>query len=156
MKNSVYYRSPIGLILIEENGGVITKLDFVNKKNVKINTCKSEVLKKILEQLDQYFKKKRKKFSIKVFFSGTEFQRKVLKKTSEIPYGKTATYSDIAKLIGNPKAARAVGSALRQNKVPIIIPCHRVIGKDGGLKGFAGKIKVKEFLLKLENPDFKI
>ncbi|MEO0289252.1 MAG: methylated-DNA--[protein]-cysteine S-methyltransferase [candidate division WOR-3 bacterium] len=156
MRNSTYYRSPVGLILVEENDGVITKLDFVKRKNVKINNRKSELLKEVIEQLDQYFKKKRKNFSIKVFFSGTEFQRKVLKKTCEIPYGKTATYSDIAKLIGRPKAVRAVGSALRQNNVPIIIPCHRVIGKDGGLRGFAGKIRVKEFLLKLENPDFKI
>ncbi|MEJ5307084.1 MAG: methylated-DNA--[protein]-cysteine S-methyltransferase [candidate division WOR-3 bacterium] len=156
MKNFVYYKSPIGFILIEENDGVITKLDFVNKKKVKKNTHKSELLKKVLEQLDQYFKKKRKNFSIKVLFSGTEFQKKVLKTICKIPYGKTATYSDIAKLVGNPKAVRAVGNALRQNNVPIIIPCHRIIGKDGGLRGFAGKIKVKEFLLKLENPDFKI
>lgn len=155
MKNSVYYKSPVGLILIEEEKGIVTKLDFVKKKEVKKNYQKSEILKKVLKQLDQYFKKKRKNFSIEVFFSGTQFQRMVLKKTCEIPYGKTVTYSDIAKLVGSPKAVRAVGSALKQNKVPIIIPCHRVIGKDRNLRGFAGKIKVKKFLLKLENPDFK-
>jgi len=109
-----------------------------------------------LKQLDQYFKKKRKKFSLKVNFSGTDFQKEVLKKTCEIGYGETVSYSKIAKMIGRPKAVRAVGSALKQNSVPIIIPCHRVIGKDGNLRGFAGKIKVKEFLLKLENPHFKI
>lgn len=156
MKNCAYFDSPIGLILIEEQNGVITKLDFVKSKSVKINTYRSKILDKALKQLDQYFKKKRRKFSLKVYFSGTDFQKEVLKKTCEIGYGETLSYSKIAKMIGRPKAVRAVGSALRQNRVPIIIPCHRVIGKDGNLKGFAGKIKVKEFLLKLENPNFKV
>lgn len=156
MKNSVYFNSPVGLILIEEDGGVITKLNFVSKKNVKRNVYKGNFLKNVLKQLDQYFKKKRKNFSIKVFYSGTDFQKKVLIETSKIPYGKTVSYSDIAKLVGRPNAVRAVGTALKQNSVPIIIPCHRVIGKDGGLRGFAGKVKIKESLLKLENPDFKI
>lgn len=81
---------------------------------------------------------------------GTEFQRQVWEALREIPYGSTCTYGDIAARIGRPKAVRAVGHAIGQNPVSIIVPCHRVIGKDGGLTGFAGGLAVKKLLLELE------
>ena len=81
---------------------------------------------------------------------GTEFQKKVWEEMQKIPYGKTRTYGELAEKVGNPKGARAVGMACNKNKIPVIIPCHRVVGKNGKLTGFAGGLDIKELLLKIE------
>ena len=102
------------------------------------------------EQLTAYFAGERKTFDLKLNPVGTEFQLQVLAELQKIPYGITASYGDIAKRIGRPKAVRAVGAANGRNPIPIIIPCHRVIGSTGKLTGFGGGIPTKKALLKLE------
>jgi len=101
-------------------------------------------------QLLQYFQRKRKQFSLPLDLEGTEFQKRVLKAVQEVPYGSTRSYKDIAERIGNPKAVRAVGNANRTNPLPILIPCHRIIGSDGSLTGFGGGIDLKRKLLEFE------
>ena len=101
-------------------------------------------------QLRDYFAGKRHTFDLKIKPSGTEFQLQVLDELCKIPYGTTVSYSDIANRIGRPKAVRAVGAANGRNPIPIIIPCHRVIGASGDLTGFGGGLPTKEALLRLE------
>ena len=102
------------------------------------------------EQLAAYFAGKRKSFNLNLKPGGTEFQMQVLDELQKIPYGTTTSYGDIAKRIGRPKAVRAVGAANGRNPIPIIIPCHRVIGSSGDMTGFGGGIPTKEALLRLE------
>ncbi len=101
-------------------------------------------------QLEEYFSGKRKKFAFPLQLSGSVFQQRVLKIVSDIPYGKTVAYGEIANLISQPQASRAVGLANATNRLPIVIPCHRVIGKNGQLTGYAGGLEVKRWLLELE------
>ncbi|NMB08106.1 MAG: methylated-DNA--[protein]-cysteine S-methyltransferase [Tissierellia bacterium] len=151
------YNSPIGLIhvVVDEIG--VKKIflfeeewnDYL-KENTNIKLDK-DICRDVIVQLNEYFNKKRKNFNLSLSIEGTEFRKKVWKALMEIPYGEVRTYTQIANEIGNPKAVRAVGQANRANELPIIIPCHRVIGKDGKLVGYAGdKIFVKRFLLELE------
>ena len=149
------YNFEIGRILIVENEDYIVKVEFLNDKNQFINkkygTEKETLLiKKTKKELMEYFDGKRKIFDIPIKLNGTDFQVKVWKELLKLPYGETCSYLDIAKKIGNPNAARAVGMANNKNKIQIIIPCHRVIGSNKKLIGYAGGIKVKEKLLKLE------
>jgi len=109
-----------------------------------------QCLKDCVRQLDEYFIGKRKEFELELLPQGTPFQMKVWQKLMEIPYGKTASYKDIAEAVDSPKAVRAVGGANNKNKICIIIPCHRVIGSDGSLVGYGGGIWRKEWLLKHE------
>ncbi len=101
-------------------------------------------------QLDEYFRGKRKSFSIPIILNGTEFQQKVWKQLQSIPYGETISYQELAEKIGDKKKARAVGAANGKNPIPIIVPCHRVISKDGSLGGFGGGVPVKRYLLEME------
>jgi len=101
-------------------------------------------------QLQEYFAGERRSFDLALNLSGTEFQLRVLEELQRIPYGETTSYSDIARRIGRPKAMRAVGAANGRNPIPIIIPCHRVIGSGGALTGFGGGLDTKEALLRLE------
>jgi methylated-DNA-[protein]-cysteine S-methyltransferase len=152
MKNIFYYESKIGRIKIEESGTAVTRLDFVSnddKENI-IEGSKTELLMEIVKQLDEYFDGTRKAFDLPIEPEGTEFQKKVWKALIEIPYGETKSYGQIAKIIGNDKAARAVGMANNKNPIAIIIPCHRVIGANGKLVGYAGGLELKEKLLELE------
>lgn len=150
-----YIRSFIGWIKIEEKDGVIVSVDFLEDSKPKKVFSESKTIKECKKQLDEYFKGRRKKFDLKVMISGTDFQKKVLTVTGKIKYGETLSYSQVAAMVNKPKAFRAVGLVLKQNKVPLLIPCHRVIGKDGSLKGFAKKIQIKEKLLKFENKNKK-
>ncbi|MFD2618511.1 methylated-DNA--[protein]-cysteine S-methyltransferase [Terrilactibacillus laevilacticus] len=109
-----------------------------------------EVHEEIIHQLQDYFNGKRQSFNFPVVYIGTPFQIKVWKSLQSIPFGKTKSYKEIASIIGNPKAVRAIGSANNKNPIPIIVPCHRVIGTNGLLVGYAGGLDKKEFLLKLE------
>jgi methylated-DNA-[protein]-cysteine S-methyltransferase len=104
----------------------------------------------VCAQLSEYFAGERKKFDLELTLSGTEFQVSVLQALQEIPYGETTSYGAIAKQIGRPKAVRAVGAASGRNPIPIIIPCHRVIGSSGDLTGFGGGLDTKAELLRLE------
>jgi len=104
----------------------------------------------VKEQLQEYFEGSRSSFDLPLAPEGTDFQKLVWEELLKIPYGESRTYSEIAVAIGRPKASRAVGNAINKNPIAIIIPCHRVIGKDGNLRGYAGGLELKEMLLRLE------
>lgn len=104
----------------------------------------------VKEQLQEYFEGRRSSFDLPLAPEGTDFQKLVWEELLKIPYGESRTYSEIAVAIGRPKASRAVGNAINKNPIAIIIPCHRVIGKDGKLRGYAGGLELKEMLLRLE------
>lgn len=111
----------------------------------------SPIIKETKNQLIAYFERKRKEFDIPLLFVGSEFQKNVWYELLQIPYGKTMTYLDLSKKINNEKAIRAVASANGANAISIIVPCHRIIGSDGKLIGYAGGLKTKSELLKIEN-----
>lgn len=115
-----------------------------------IEEGKSPLLRKVEEQVNQYLNGERTTFSVQLDLRGTPFQRRVWNALLQIPYGCTATYKDIACTAGSPGAARAVGQANNRNPIPIIVPCHRVIGSNGSLTGYGGGMHIKEWLLKLE------
>lgn len=120
------------------------------KNNAKKATNKDTVLMEAKKQLEEYFKNKRTKFDLSLDPQGTDFQQKVWKALRKIPYGKTWSYLDIAKMINKPTAVRAVGGAIGRNPLSIIVPCHRVIGSNGKLTGFAGGLGKKTVLLNIE------
>lgn len=153
MKNMIYYKSPIGNLIIMEEENAIIKLCFKEQEitNIKdIQEFETPLLKKAKKQLEEYFEGKRKKFDLSLRLNGTSFQNKVWKALLNIPYAKTCSYKDIAKNIGNENASRAVGNANNKNPLPIFIPCHRVIGSNGKLIGYAGGLDIKIKLLELE------
>ena len=139
-------KTPVGEITIEEKDGSITRI----YPGVTEAWGNASVLIKAKQQLEEYFSGKRKTFDLPLAPTGTEFQQKVWQALLDIPYGKTATYGELAEAVGNPKAARAVGMALNKNPIPIIIPCHRIVGKNGTLTGFAWGIEAKKYLIILE------
>ena len=110
----------------------------------------NENLRDSSKQIQQYFYEKRKNFNVKVQISMPPFYQKVLSEVKKIPYGEVRTYKEIAAKAGNPRAYRATGSANAKNILPIIIPCHRVVGNDGNLGGYGGGMKIKKYLLKME------
>ena len=141
-----YYRSEIGLIKIIGTEDGVTFVGFVDeepKEYPDIHIC----LKECIEQIDEYFKGKRKKFSVKLQPQGTKFQKQVWNQLMKIPFGETASYTNIAEAVGNRKAVRAVGNANGKNNIVIIIPCHRVIGSDGTLVGYGSGLDRKQWLL---------
>ncbi|MGN0690718.1 MAG: methylated-DNA--[protein]-cysteine S-methyltransferase [Oscillospiraceae bacterium] len=142
------YASPIGTLVIREEYGAVTKLYLDDNAGYKA-PC-SEVIGEACRQLDEYFSGRRTVFELPLAPKGTSFQLRVWNELKKLPYGRTACYQDIAAGIGNIKAARAVGQAVNKNPLMIVIPCHRVISKDGGIGGFACGISVKEYLLELE------
>lgn len=110
----------------------------------------NEVLQAAQQQLGEYFAGRRRVFDLPLAPVGTEFQRTVWQALADIPYGSTISYAQLAQRLGNPNGTRAVGAANGRNPLPIVLPCHRVIGADGGLTGFGGGLPTKEFLLRLE------
>lgn len=145
-----YYQSPVGLIEIMSDENCITALSFVEETSGTNETAFPEVLQKALKQVEEFFQGKRKEFQLELEAKGTEFQQQVWKQLVEVPYGETACYGDIAARLGNAKASRAVGGANNKNKIAIIIPCHRIVGADGSLTGYAGGLWRKEWLLQHE------
>lgn len=144
-----YYSSPIGLVEITGSKDGITSIIFADDSQVAIGEI-PETLKNSYNQIDEYFKEKRKTFDFKLSPEGTEFQKKVWMELMNIPFGETLTYKDIACRLGNIKAVRAVGNANGKNPISIVIPCHRVIGSNGELTGYAGGLDRKAWLLKHE------
>lgn len=159
MDNVFYYETKIGKIGIVENGDAITKIYLLKNdsenKNI-INIIETPLLKMANQQLGEYLIGKRKRFDLPLAPQGTEFQHKVWRVLQEIPYGETCSYKDVAKNIGNIKASRAVGMANNKNPIPILIPCHRVIGANGKLVGYALGLELKERLLELEKQNINI
>lgn len=168
--------TPIGKLCIEVEGGFVTGVRMAfeesdrkecrqeiisnngsTKENMLVNhseECLGKVSMDLLtetgKQLQEYFDGKRKGFNLPILLRGTEFRKKVWQGLCTIPYGETRSYKELAELVGNPKAVRAVGGANNKNPIMIIVPCHRVIGADGSLVGFGGGLEVKKYLLELE------
>jgi methylated-DNA-[protein]-cysteine S-methyltransferase len=139
-----FYHSPIGLLEITGTDKAITSIHFADTESEKNENM--PVLK-CLRQIDSYFKGEIAAFSVDLDLSGTAFQKQVWKAVKSIPYGETRTYSDIAASIGSPKAVRAVGTAIGRNPAAIVLPCHRVKGKNNSLTGYAWGTWRKEWLL---------
>ncbi len=150
----VKFQSEIGPIYLvaSENGlhGVFWKEKKIEYANPKMRGKAIEILNETQKQIEQYLYGQRKVFNLPLDIAGTEFQKRVWHELSKIPYGKTFSYSDIAKKIKNDKAVRAVGTANGRNPISLIVPCHRVIAADGTLGGYAGGLEIKEKLLRLE------
>lgn len=138
----------IGLIKLVAEGEAITEIVFNTKED--LTSSDSPVIRQCIAELEEYFRGERTTFNVPIKINGTEFQNRVWNELIKIPYGKTISYSELAIRLGDIKTIRAAASANGKNKLPIIIPCHRVIGKDGSLVGFAGGLDKKEMLLKLE------
>ena len=148
-----FHESPIGRLLLIGTHNALQHLYFPkNWTESDIEGCilSPATFNQVTEQLDQYFRQERQDFDLSIDPKGTAFQRQVWQQLTQIPYGTTASYQDVATRIGKPKACRAVGMANRCNPIPIIIPCHRVIGKNGTLTGFGGGLDIKQDLLNLE------
>jgi methylated-DNA-[protein]-cysteine S-methyltransferase len=154
MKCYTRMESPVGpLILVADEAG-LRRIDFVHGRHPATADPSwqenSAGFGNIIEQLNAYFAGNLKDFTVPLAPEGTEFQQKVWKSLCNIPYGETISYGELARRIGNPNASRAVGLANGSNPIPIIIPCHRVIGSDGKLTGYGGGLPIKEKLLALE------
>lgn len=146
--NKGSFDSVIGRIVVEDDGSFITRVYVDNAFIGSGDNSRLFIAAK--KQLEEYFCGKRREFDIPIRLNGTEFQKAVWNALLTVPYGKTASYKDIAAMIGKPKAARAVGGANNKNPVMIIVPCHRVVGADGGLTGYACGTDIKQTLLNIE------
>lgn len=150
MKNAFSFETEIGKLSLCQENNVITKLYFNNNAPLDFTNHKTALLEEAAYQIQAYLAGTLKVFSFPYQAKGTAFQKKVWSSLLTIPYGETRSYKDIATLINRHTAYRAVGSANNKNQLPLIIPCHRVIGSDQTLVGYAGGLKIKEFLLRLE------
>lgn len=157
------YQSPCGTLMLGSYDGKLCLCDWQVEKHrdhvdrrlkrmLHADFCEGTdtVIEKAVNQLDEYFAGKRKTFDIDLLFVGTDFQMKVWEELLKIPFGKTVSYTDMARLIGMPKAVRAVANANGANAISIFAPCHRVIGSDHSLTGYGGGLDAKRFLLELE------
>ncbi len=140
-------KTPIGNIKIEENDGSIVRIQHTDEPHLESSNI---LLCEAKNQLTEYFEGKRKVFDLPLNLAGTEFQQNVWNALKEIPYGETRSYKQIAERIGNPSACRAVGMANNKNPIMIVVPCHRVIGSNGSLTGYAFGTDMKNWLLQLE------
>ncbi len=149
-KTYFVYRTPLGRVTIGSDGEQLTRFAFgiarfegIEKASTLTNRASSEVL--------EYLAGKRRSFDVPIAHVGTPFQRSVWEALSAIPYGHTMTYGDLARSLGNPGAMRAVGAACAHNPLPLFVPCHRVVGANGALGGYAFGAAIKRFLLDLES-----
>jgi len=148
--------SPVGaLTIVASDDGIVAILwEKDNPDRVRVGAPVDQPdhphLRRAISQLEEYFAGSRHTFDLPLDFGGTDFQKKVWNALLTIPFGETRSYADIARSIGSPTATRAVGAANGRNPISIVAPCHRVIGADGGLTGFAGGLEAKQFLLQLE------
>ena len=147
-----YCLSPIGPVEVSGTAEAIVSVSFV-KRRLPNDRNLPECVKEGIRQLDEYFKGSRKSFSLKLLLLGTPFQKLVWQQLKRIPYGKVASYGDVARAVGNPHAYRAVGNANNRNPIAIVIPCHRVIGSDGTLVGYGSGLWRKEWLLEHEKSE---
>lgn len=141
---------PVGRVGICEEDGAVTSVEFGGSAPAGAAVEETPLITMAASQLREYFRGERKSFDLPLAPRGTQFQLKVWAALREIPYGQTRSYGQIAQAVGNPKACRAVGMANNRNPIAIIVPCHRVIGADGSLTGYAGGLETKRFLLELE------
>lgn len=157
------YESPCGVLLLGGLGDRLCMCDWKNGKNhglverrlrQSLNVCFSPGITEVTEhaatQLDEYFAGRRREFSVPLLFAGTEFQQEVWREMLNVGYGETVSYGELARRIGRPRSVRAVANACGGNAISVLAPCHRVVGSDGRLTGYAGGVEVKEALLALE------
>jgi len=150
-------QSPVGSLMLLADDSVLMGLYFAETAPPQLprqdwtENAQHPVLQRAAKQLKEYFKKKRTSFSLPLAFKGTNFQRNIWREIARIPYGKTISYSELAERAGAPRAVRAAGTSTGRNPLAIIIPCHRVVGKDGSMCGFGGGLERKQFLLELES-----
>jgi methylated-DNA-[protein]-cysteine S-methyltransferase len=158
--NYTRIESPLGPLLLVADEAGLRRIDFENgRQRAKADPAWKEnaaPLKETVRQLNAYFAGKLENFDLPLAPQGTAFQLKVWQRLCDIPFGETMSYGELAKRIGNPKASRAVGLANGSNPIPIIIPCHRVIGSNGKLTGYGGGLPIKEKLLALEQRRLKL
>lgn len=144
-----YIETQVGILKITTDSNSLLAINFVESKNTSSKN-KPDILLKSLQQLKEYFNGIRKVFDLEIKPAGTDFQQKTWKEVNKIPFGETSTYLTIAKRTGSDKNTRAVGTANGKNPIPIIIPCHRIIGTNRKLTGYAGGIERKRWLLQHE------
>lgn len=147
--------SPVGRLRLVASGDVLVNVRFEHGRDAVrgaegLHNASSPLLERTRRQIDEYFAGTRREFDLPLDARGTEFQRRVWERLLHIPYGETTTYGALARELGDPGASRAVGLANGSNPIPIVIPCHRVIGADGSLTGFGGGLPIKAALLELE------
>ncbi len=149
-----YSASPVGELLLLSSTAGLLAIRFEEEAKALLPSaewrCEAEPFHEAIEQLQEYFAGERVDFDLPLAPQGTPFQLKVWKALQKIPYGETISYAELARRIGNPAAVRAVGAANGSNPIPIIIPCHRVIGSNGALVGYGGGLHIKKALLALE------
>ncbi len=158
------WRSPVGGMLLGAIDGKICLCDWEARHDrasvdgrirrmlkAEIEECLTDATAALAQELGEYFLGKRTEFGVSLLMAGTDFQRKVWAELRRIPYGSVATYADVARRIGQPRAVRAVAAAIGANQMSILLPCHRVIGSSGSLTGYAGGIEAKKALLRIEN-----
>ncbi len=154
MKKYTRFNSPLGDVVVQANEKGITGVWFetntTQPQELGVHDDFDYLLQKAVAQLKEYFSGQRNHFDLPISTSGTDFQNKVWQALTTIPFGETWSYQDLADAIGSPKAVRAVGAANGKNPVSVIVPCHRVIGKNGKLTGYAGGVERKKHLLELE------
>lgn len=156
MENYTTMKTPIGRLIIKENSRAVTVVRVTQEKEEvsKVQEKETPLLRETKKQLQEYFNGQRKSFDLPLQPEGTSFQQRVWHALRQIPYGETRSYKELADMIGNPKACRAVGGANNKNPILILTPCHRVIGTDGSLTGFAAGLSAKKYLLELEQRTF--
>ena len=147
------FETPVGMMAVGEENGALVRLWLPNQPTPRLMPHKTPLLERAEGQILEYFNGQRQVFDLPLSPVGTQFQQKVWKALLDIPYGQTQSYGELAARIGCPGGARAVGLANRNNPLPILIPCHRVIGVKGTLTGYAGGVELKQKLLEHEkNP----
>lgn len=151
MKFWYSYQTKIGTIFIKEEENKISQIGILKQEKIEEERKETALIKIAYYQIQEYLEGKRKEFDLPLLMKGTTFQRKVWNALTTIPYGETRSYQEIAKQIGNEKAVRAVGGANHNNPIMIVVPCHRVIGKNKKMVGYAGGLELKEKLLEIEN-----
>lgn len=144
-----HYRSPIGILKVEETENLISSIVFLNEE-VELIQPETNLLKLTVEQLHEYFTGKRSMFDFPFYQNGTPFQQQVWQELTKVAFGRTKSYLQLAEQFGNPLAIRAIASANGKNKLWLVIPCHRIIGKNGELTGYAGGLWRKKWLLQHE------
>jgi methylated-DNA-[protein]-cysteine S-methyltransferase len=150
MTTEYYYKSPLGCLEIIGDNEKISSINFLAEEKINSQEDFSEVIKKCVEEFDAYFEGHLKDFTFPFEQKGTDFQQKVWRGLLEVPYGKTESYMALSRRLGDVKAIRAVGTSNGKNKLAIVVPCHRVIGSDGSLTGYAGGLWRKQWLLEHE------
>ena len=144
------FDTPLGTVAVGEENGCITRVYLPNGPMPRLMPHKTPLLERAEGQIMEYFNGQRQEFDLPLAFAGTDFQMKVWKALTEIPYGQTVSYGELAEKVGCPGGARAVGMANHRNPLPILVPCHRVVGAKGQLTGYAGGMEMKRILLELE------